>query len=38
VKPEIYKLKHTLKARVSVKIKFKSKNVSLAKSLLKECG
>jgi hypothetical protein len=35
VKPEIYKLKHTLKAGVSVRIKFKTKNVSLAKSYSK---
>jgi hypothetical protein len=29
VKPEIYKLKHTLRLRVSVRIKFKSKIISL---------
>jgi hypothetical protein len=29
VKPEIYKLKHTLKARVSVRIKFKFKRLFL---------
>jgi hypothetical protein len=28
-KPEIYKLKHTLKARVSVRIKFKSERLFL---------
>jgi hypothetical protein len=27
VKPEIYKLKHTLEARVSVRIKFKSERL-----------
>jgi hypothetical protein len=29
VKPEIYKLKHTLRLGVSVRIKFKSKRISL---------
>jgi hypothetical protein len=29
VKPEIYKLKHTLRSRVSVIIKSKSKRISL---------
>jgi hypothetical protein len=29
VKPEIYKLKHTLRSGVSVRIKFKSKRISL---------
>jgi hypothetical protein len=28
-KPEIYKLKHTLRSRVSIRIKFKSERISL---------
>ena len=32
MKPEIYKLKHTLRSGVSIRIKFKSKRISLARS------